>query len=166
MKTITMILGLLCATPALSESFQVDITPENTVHAGVRFAVVSAPEKLMQNQFQVARVIVAVTPASTSTASSAGYIEVWDDNQFVFSSILKPCMPSDIPKTLKAQIKTKDAILFSFKINPLYLRNTWFNYQASGSSTDDEPIDYVIHLRNFVKPSKPSDRTSEGRKQF
>lgn len=150
MKLITIILALFCASSVFSENLQVDITTNKTQHGGVRFAVVAESEKLMHDQFRVYWVVVAVTPSDKSTASQSAHLEVWNGNQFVYSSVLSSCKPTAIPINLKQQIKTDGASLFSFKINPAYLKKSWFNYQIGKDATGGDPIDCVIHLEEFI----------------
>lgn len=158
MKLITMILALFCASPVFSENLQVNITPNKPQHSGVHFAVVAEPEKLVHDQFRICWVVVAVTPSDKSTASQTAYLEVWNGNQFVCSSVLPSCKPTDIPINLKKQIKNDGAIFFSFKINPVYLKKSWFGYQIGKNAAGSEPTDCVIHLEEFIMmPNKASE---------
>jgi hypothetical protein len=154
MKLITTIFTLFCASSVFSENLQVNITPEKSEHAGVRFAVFTEPQKLMHDQFRIFWVVIAITPADKNTASSTAHVDVWDDNQFVYAHILQSCKPDDIPDNLKKQINTKEALLFWFSINPMYLKKTWFSYQIARNKPDGEPTDCVIQLGNFIKPNQ------------
>ena len=151
MKLITMVLTLFCATPAFSESLQIEITPENPEHTGVRFAVFSEPQILMHDQFRESWVVVAVTSTNTGTMSPTAYVEVWDGNQYVYSSVLPSCTPTDIPISLRKQVETDGTIIFSFKINPSYLANTRLFYQIKNDAPDGEPISCVILFGNYKK---------------
>ncbi|MDD5708062.1 MAG: hypothetical protein PHR35_19255 [Kiritimatiellae bacterium] len=151
MKLILNILALLCTASVFAENMQVEITRKKPEHDGVHFAVVAEPGKSMDHHSQVSWVVVAVRPLDKNTMAHTAYLEVWDGERFVCSSVLPSCKPSDIPINLQKQIKTEGAVLFSFKINPAFLKRTWFNYQIPRHSAEDEPTDCVIHLEEFME---------------
>ena len=151
MKLIMMLLSLFCATHAFSESVQIDITPNNPEHAGVRFAVLTEPQVLMHDQFRQSWVVVALTPTDQSALSPTAYVEVWDGNKYVYSGVLPSCTPTVIPISLRKQVETDGTILFSFKINPSYLTNTRFYYQIENDDPDGDPINCVILFGNYMK---------------
>ena len=151
MKRIMIILTLFCASPAFSENYQVDITPDMPEHAGVRFAVFSEPQKLMHDQFRQLWVVVAITPTDNRTLQQTASVGVWDDNQYVYSGAIPSCKPSDIPDNLRKQVEADKTILFSFMINPAYLSNTRFSYQIEANDPDDEPTDCVIHFGKYIE---------------
>ena len=146
-----MILTLFCAAPAFSESIQIDITPENPEHAGVRFAVFTEPQKLMHDQFRELWVVVAVTSTNTGTMSPTAIVEVWDGNQYVYSGDIPSCKPTEISDTLRKQVESDGTVLFSFKINPAYLNNSRFYYQIENYGPDAEPTNCVILFGNYMK---------------
>jgi len=161
MKLILNTLVLLCTSCVFAENLQVEITRKNPEHGGVHFSVVAEAEQLMHNQFQVSWVVVAVKPSDQSNAAQTAYLEVWDGDRFVYASALPACKPSDIPINLPKQISTDNAVLFAFKINPAFLKRTWFNYQIPRHSTQGEPTDCVIHLEEFIrKPNQAAQATA------
>lgn len=146
-----MILTLFCAAPAFSESIQIDITPENTEHAGVRFAVFTEPQILMHDQFRQLWVVVAVTSTNTGTMCPTAFVEVWDGNQYVYSGDIPSCKPTEISDSLRKQVETDGTVLFSFKINPAYLSNSRFCYQIESDDPDGEPTNCFILFGNYMK---------------
>ena len=146
-----MILTLLWAAPAFSESLPIDITPNNPEHAGVRFAVFTEPQILMHDQFRQLWVVVAVTSTNTGTMSPTAFVEVWNDNQYVYSGAIPSCKPTDISDNLRKQVQSDGTVLFSFKINPAYLSNSRLSYQIEAKGSDDEPTDFVIFLGKYIK---------------
>ena len=159
MKLIPMIITLFCASSVFSENYQVDITPEKPEQAGFRFAVFTEPQKLMHDKFRVLWVVMAITPTDKNKASSTAYVDVWDDNQFVYAHVLQSCKPDQLPDNLKKQISTKEALLFWFQINPMYLKRTWVSYQIARSKPDGEPTDCVIHLGEFIEAQQSGQGT-------
>ena len=105
----------------------------------------------MHDQFQQSWVVVAVTSTNTGTMSPTAFVEVWDDNQYVYSGAIPSCKASEIPDNLRKQVEADRTVLFSFEINPAYLSNSRFSYQIEANGPDDEPTDCVIFLGKYIE---------------
>lgn len=142
-----LILALASASPAEVPDFP--INPKQTRYRDFSFAVRHEKRKLTHSQFEIYRVLVSIIPGKRKELDREAYIEVWNDKEFVYSSTIPKTTPDSVSVNMRKTVPATDSMLFSFDINPKFVKKTWFNYQILRDDGSVE-MNCIIHLDDFL----------------
>ncbi len=120
------------------------------------FQVEFEQQGFSHGQYEMYHVVIAIKHDKRKHVNPAGYIEVWDDKQFIYCSKLPQTEESHLRMNLKKKLDTENAMLFYFQINPRYIKRSLFDYQVL---RDDGRVEMncVVRLKDFVEVA-PSER--------
>lgn len=154
-------IALLLSQTSFAEIPDFYVTPHKLSYDDFRFAVDFENRHLMHNQFEIYTIAISVIPGSRKTIRLDGYLEVWQDNTFVYGSTLQPAKHNSISITLRQKIKDPNAIVFLFDLNPHYITKSWFNYQIVNDDGSVQ-MNCVIRLGDFIPPSETNEKNQIG----
>jgi len=126
------------------------ITAEKPVCGGLEFAVVWEPVKLMHTEFEIYKIVIVVSGNPVPQVRTGGYIEVWNAREFLYASEIPIVNKAAIPDGLRGKITSKETLLFTFSLNPRFLRDNWFNYQVTGKDGAVE-VNCLVRLGDFIR---------------
>jgi len=157
---INLFLALILLPSSFAEVPQFIITPKQSSYKDFQFAVEFEKQKLMHNQFELYTVAISIVPGNRKKIVRDGYISIWNDGKFVYSSSLHKKTKDFLPITLKQKLTRRNIVLFTFDINPDYIEGSWFNYQIFRDDTKVE-MNCVIYLKDFIEFPKESSLQKE-----
>jgi hypothetical protein len=128
---------------------EINITNTVSHYRDFAFQVGFMQEELRHENFQIYDFVIAITCGNRKNLASVGYIEVWDDSQFVCSSSVQHADESSLPLSLKKKVETKNALLFFFRMNPHYVKESRFTYQVLRDDGSVE-MNCLLRVKDFV----------------
>jgi hypothetical protein len=134
---------------ARSETPEVYITRAARSYSDFTFQLEFRREELPRKRFQIYQVVVAIRPGKRARIAPVGYVEVWREGEFAYSCEIPQAPVADLPEVMKTQLPAGGAMLFSYRINPKYVQDSWFNYQVLRDDGSVE-MNCVIRLREFL----------------
>ena len=149
---IVVVACLVCLSMAPTVQSEVPsffVTPGHAEYGGYQFRVLTEKQELMHKQWEAYYVAVAVTRTGGAIAKREGWLEIWDDRQFICATAVPATPAAMIPIKLREQVGAEDTMVFLFTINPLFTKQTWFDYQVIGKDGNVER-NCDIYLRDFM----------------
>ncbi|MFH1621849.1 MAG: hypothetical protein ABIA97_01850 [Candidatus Omnitrophota bacterium] len=118
------------------------ITPQKLNYKDFFFSVYYEKEDPRHDAFEIYRVVIAISPGKRKHIDEKAYLEVWNDDSFVYSDTLEKVKADDLTITLRKKLKESETLLFFFRINPDFLKETWFSYQIIPDEEHGKVVSY------------------------
>ena len=145
--TLALFLFMMSFCLQATEIPDFHISPEQNNYKGFGFEVYIQKQNLMHKEFEICDVVIAITPEKRKIVNRDIWIEVWDDKQFVYSSVLNETSYKMLTDSIQKKIKNKKALLFEFRLNPKYMNSTWISYQVEDG--DEVEMNCLIKLKDY-----------------
>ena len=153
---IVMFLAVILPQVSFAEVPNFAITPHQSSYKDFRFSV----EYIKQHdKHEILTVVISVVPSNRNKIDQDGYIQIWHNKKFVYSSSVHRTEKDSIPYRLRQKLQDNNKILFTFNINPDCINGSWFNYQIFSDDGSVE-MNCIIKLKDFIEVTNGRQITS------
>jgi hypothetical protein len=141
---IVTFLVVFLSQASFADVLPFSITPKQSNYKDFRFTV----EYLEQHE--IVTVVISVVPGNRKKIEQDGYIQISNNNKFVFSNVVHRSEKISIPYKLRQKFRDSNEILFIFNINPDYINGSWFKYLIYSNDGSVER-NCIIKLKDFIE---------------